>query len=355
MARAKRKDGRYQIALELPLRKGDTTRRRKYFYGKTLTEARQKRDDFLATFNRNQSENVNPDVTLSEWGDVWLSDVRGTYSKNAFNCAVSATRKIVQGLPGLKVREIKPHHIQSYMSTLAGMSKSTINKRRGTLKQLFDYAVDNGVISESPVRGIRSPRGTYTGHRVITEQERNALLYGWRSCSGATWALVMLYTGMRRGELFALTPEDVDFDSMTVRVSKAAVLEDESHLKEPKTKAGIRTVPILEPVVEPLRFAVGQGGERLFLSNAGKPINAVTFRSGWDTMCRLLKINIQAHDLRYSYASMLHDAGIDMLTAAKLLGHADIKITMGIYTKLSNQKERSEIEKLRAWMSNGCQ
>lgn len=355
MARQKRKDGRYQVQVDLPLRPGDTTRRRKYFYGRTLTEARQKRDYFLATYSKESSVKVNPDILLSEWVDLWLADVRGTYSKHGYSGLVSATRRFLRGIPDRKVRDVRPHDLQTYMSSLTGMSKSTINKQRGVLKQVFGYAVDNGIISESPFRGLRLPKGTYTGHRVITDDERNALLQHWRDCRGATWALVMLYTGLRRGELFALTPEDIDLDRMVIHVSKSAVLEEGSRVKSPKTEAGKRTVPILQPIEEPIRLAVGHGGDRLFLSRAGEPINAVTFRSGWDTMCRTLGISIQAHDLRYSYASMLHDADVDVLTASKLLGHADIKVTLGIYTKLSEAKEQVEIEKLKSWLSNGCQ
>lgn len=355
MARQKRKDGRYQVQIDLPLQYGDTTRRRKYFYGKTLTEARKKKDDFLATFGKNKSVKVNPDIRLSEWVAVWLADVQGTYTANGYSGLKSASNRIVRSIPNLKVRDVQPHHIQTYMSSLAGMSKSTINKQRGVLKQIFHYAVDNGIIAESPCRGIRSPKGSYIGHRVLTEDERNTLLQHWRDCRGATWALVMLYTGLRRGELFALTPADVDFEKMVLRVNKSAVLEEGSRVKEPKTRSGNRAVPIFPVIAEPLRIAVEKCGERLFTDRWGDPVNAVTFRSGWDTMRSKLGIDIQAHDLRYSYASMLHDADVDVLTASRLLGHADIKITLGIYTKLSEAKEQTEVAKLREFVSRGCQ
>lgn len=355
MARKKRADGRYQIQIELPLQPGDKTRRRKYFYGETLTECRRKRDAFLATYNRNGSVKVKPDIRLSEWASLWLSDVRGTFSEHAYKCTESAVKRIVKGIGNVRVRDITPHDIQSYMSSLSGCSKSLIYKQKQTVNALFRYAVSNGLIAESPCKAIRIPRGTYGGHRVLTESERQAIVNGWRSCRGATWALVMMYTGLRRGELCGLMASDIDFENMMIRVSRASVLAEDGRLKEPKTEKGIRSVPIFPIILEPLREAVAEHGERLFLDRRGRPITAVTFKSNWDTMRSRLGIDIQAHDLRYTYASMLHDADVDVLTAARLLGHADIKITLGIYTKLSEAKEKQEIDKLKLWLSNGCQ
>lgn len=355
MARKKREDGRYQVQVELPLKAGDTTRRRKYFYGATLTEARAKRDAFLAEQERKNKTDVDTDVLLSDWAQTWLNSIGGTLTFSERRNASYAISALLRGMPDIRVRDLKPHHIQTYMSSLAGMSRATISKQRQTLRNVLDFAVTNGIIDRSPWQGIRSPKGTYKGHRVITPQEREAILNGWRNCRGALWALVMLYTGMRKGELFALAPSDIDFDAKMIRISKAAVLSESGRIKEPKTEAGVRSVPLLPALEEPLRIACASGTTPLFLTVYGKPMYTSAFERDWRAMRKALNINIQAHDLRYSYASMLYDAGVGVLAAAKLLGHRDVKITMGIYTKLSATKEQSEIEKLRAWLSNGCQ
>jgi len=354
MARKRRQDGRYQIQIELPLQPGDKTRRRKYFYGKTLTEARKKRDDFLAIFTPNRGVKVTPDICLSEWSQMWLEDVRGTYTDHAFQCQRSAVKRITTAIGNVRVRDVSPHDIQSYMSSLSGCSKSLIYKQRQTITAIFRYAVSNGLIADSPCKDIRSPKGTYAGHRVVTESERKVIADSWRSCRAAAWALVMMYTGLRRGELCGLMPSDIDYDEMMIRVRRAAVLAENSKLKEPKTEKGIRSVPLFPIILDVIRIAEAEHGERLFSDSRGRAVTDVTFRSNWESMRSRLGIEIQAHDLRYTYASMLHDADVDVLTAAKLLGHKDIKVTMGIYTKLSEQKERSDLERLRSYV-NGCQ
>ena len=58
------------------------------------------------------------------------------------------------------------------------------------------------------------------------------------------------------------------------------------------------------------------------------------------------------HDLRYTYATILYDAGVDVLTAAALLGHDDVSVTMGIYTQLSHGKKKEGVEKFLEFMSN---
>ena len=354
MARKKRADGRYQIQIDLPLLPGDKTRRRKYFYGETLTECRRKRDAFLATFNPKNSVKVKPDIRLSEWSQIWLEDVKGTYTDHAFQCQRSAVKRITTAIGNIRVRDITPHDIQAYMSSLSGCSKSLIYKQKQTITAIFRYAVSNGLIADSPCKEIRSPKGSYCGHRVLTEEERQAIMHSWRECRAAAWALVMMYTGLRRGELCGLMADDLDYGEMMIRVRRAAVLAENSRLKEPKTEKGIRSVPLFPIILDVIRTAEAEHGERLFSDSRGRAVTDVTFRSNWDSMRSRLGIEIQAHDLRYTYASMLHDAGVDVLTAAKLLGHKDVKITMGIYTKLSDQKERSDLDKLRSYV-DGCQ
>jgi site-specific recombinase XerD len=58
------------------------------------------------------------------------------------------------------------------------------------------------------------------------------------------------------------------------------------------------------------------------------------------------------HCLRHTYATILYDAGVDVLTAKDLLGHEDVKTTLGIYTHLSEEKKQNDISKLNSYLSN---
>lgn len=351
MARARRPDGRIQIQYDMPPEPGSAVRKRKYFYGKTLKEANAKKDAWIQEQERQRRTSLDPDFLLSDWGFFWLDSIKGTISNGSYRNLYSSIRQQNKAMPDIRVCDVSPHHIQTYMSSLTGKSRSTISKRRYVLRAMLDYAVANRIIDRSPWQGIRVPHGTYTGHRMLTDAEKEAVLKGWPKCRAGIWALVMMYTGLRKEELCALDVNDIDFDTMNITVNKAAVLKENSRIKEPKTKAGYRTVPILPVLEKPLRSVCPASG-RVFLSAHGEPINDTSFKRGWESMRNTLGVSFQAHDCRDTYASFLYDADVDVLTAAKLLGHDDISVTMGIYTKLSDSKERDAITRLRSY---GCQ
>lgn len=382
MARKKRDDGRVQVQVDIGVTE-DGKRKRKYFYGRTLKEANAARDAWLAEQERRKRVTVaDADVTLEEWGEMWLASIEGTTQGTTFKSKVSAVRAhsahvLSNGvvLGSLRVCDVKPIQIQDYMSSLSGLSKGTIALRRGVLKAVFECAVANGVITKSPWNGVRVPRGTYKGHACPPDETLALIDATWQDHRCGIWALTLRYTGMRREELAALDASAVDFATDTITISAASVLKERGRLKETKTEAGQRTVPILKPLREPLRqFVSGRTSGRLFLSANGDALTDTSFRQAWRSYMRFLnlraggtdktrgrnderghptwipaKIVVQPftpHDLRYAYATMLYDAGVDVKTAGFLLGHADVMMTMKIYTQLSAKRKATGIDAL---------
>lgn len=388
MAKKRRADGRMQVQIDLGVIDGK--RRRKYFYGKTLKEAREARDKWQADQERRERVIVgDADITLAEWGAIWLASVEGTVQRSTHRAKVSAVNghnafqfdfsaKHPVSFGSMRVRDIRPIHVQTYMRSLATMSKSTIATRREALKSLLNAAVANSIIDRSPWQDIKSPRGTYTGHRALDEQEQQTVLDTWAGHRAGIWALSMLYTGMRREELAALHVPDIDFDAKQIHIHTAAVLSERGRIKETKTEAGTRTVPILAPLLEPLRAFVGsRKSGAVFVSAVGEPLTETAYKRAWESYMRYLNLcaggtdakrtknqngkavwiaakivtkPFTAHDLRYTYATMLYDAGVDVKTAAALLGHSDITMTMQIYTQLSARKQQQGIDALLAYV-----
>lgn len=81
----------------------------------------------------------------------------------------------------------------------------------------------------------------------------------------------------------------------------------------------------------------------------GAPFRRDSVSTAFGQLIRHLELpHLRFHDLRHTYATMLYDAGVDVLTAQRLLGHADVQTTMRIYTHLSKQKEQQSIAALNA-------
>ena len=214
---------------------------------------------------------------------------------------------------------------------------------------------------------IKVPHVESVPREPITEEQRDLILRTWKGHRMGVPALIMLYCGLRRGELLALLWSDIDFSARTLSVSKAADMPtNATTIKKPKTRAGIRTVPIPNAILPALQWARREATSIYVCPsmNTGGIMSAKAYGQAWRSYMHYLNIQaggkdrsrinpkviamepFTAHQLRHSYATMLYDADVDVKTAQKLLGHADFSVTMKIYTHLSAEKESAGVEKL---------
>ncbi len=177
--------------------------------------------------------------------------------------------------------------------------------------------------------------------------------------------MIMLYAGLRRGEMLALQWEDVDIDKKLIHVTKSlCFLKNTSTIKTPKTKAGTRCVPIPNVLLAPLIEAKKTSGT-ICPSVEGELMTYTAYKRAWDSYMNYLNVcaggfisdckqrpRIQkmepftAHMLRHTYATMLFDANVDVKSAQKFLGHSSVEVTLSIYTHLTQFKEDAAIEAL---------
>jgi integrase len=167
--------------------------------------------------------------------------------------------------------------------------------------------------------------------------------------------MLMLYAGLRRGEALALRWEDIDGD--VIHVKQGVHFEDNAPVTgAPKTPAAVRDVPLFAPIREALA-TVPRTCAFVCTGAEGKPVTSSAWARGWVAFNHAMEraagqpFSVRAHDLRHTFASMLYDAGVDIKTAQKLLGHASPEITMQIYTHLSDAREASSIGKMEAYLS----
>src|SRR5262249_18018951 len=166
-----------------------------------------------------------------------------------------------------------------------------------------------------------------------------------------TMAITALFTGMRLGEVLALRWNRVDLDSKTIQVREA--LEQTKLLgvrfKPPKSKAGRRDVTLPDILVDTLRehrkavlelrMQVGAGklpdDALLFSDIDGKPLSLIAVSIAWGHFAARIGIpEVTFHALRHTHASQLIDAGVDIVTISKRLGHAKSDITLRTYAHL---------------------
>jgi integrase len=227
-----------------------------------------------------------------------------------------------------------------------GVSASTINRDIATLKSAVSKAQEWGIVTNNPLASVKQVKVDSTRVRDLSDEEEKRLRAGladrdrrmrlarrrandWRNdrcidplaeISNDEYAghlspavIVSLVTGLRRGELTALTWEDVDLRNnvLTVRASAA--------------KSGrLRRVPInaeCKAVLQRWRAQTAPANARVF------PIRDM--KTAWTRLLRDVGIHdFRWHDLRHAFASKLVQRGVDLNTLRELLGHADLKMVL---------------------------
>jgi len=152
--------------------------------------------------------------------------------------------------------------------------------------------------------------------------------------------MTLYYTGMREGELLALTPGDVDLENAAIRINKSYQrLNGQDVVTTPKTPKSIRTVTIPTVLVNCLRDYMRQcyglqPNDRLF------PYTKHFLNHEMERGCKISGVKkIRVHDTRHSHASLLVEMGFSPLLIAERLGHERVQTTMETYSHLYPNKQ----------------
>lgn len=247
------------------------------------------------------------------------------------------------------IEEIVPADIDQDLLDLKsrGLSHTVVNTRRCIWRSIFSFAVAKRYILYSPAATIKNPKGLPKGkRRSLTDNEINVILQGANSTGFDFMPFFYLCTGVRLSEGLERTKDDINTTTWELNIPVA------------KTEKGIRTVPIIEPLREPLLLWMKtHPGKWLFPyisynHRTGEHMTIYNWETAWAKYCQNHgfidaegKPSIGAHNVRHGTATLLFEAGVDVYTAQKILGHASITTTMEIYTELRKEKEKKSVNK----------
>lgn len=314
------------------------TGKRIHFYGHTDREI----DNQIMEY----SERTKQGRTFKEVAEEWESIHFPTLAANTLKSYRPAYKRAVEHFKDEYIRQIRPQDIKAFINSFArnGMAKKTVTTQLLILNLICSYAVESGDIDFSPCDHVSIPKNLPQSRRDAASPEDEKRV----KANSKVWLLpfLILYTGLRRGEALALTRDDFDFDAATIRVSKSVYYDGTTtpKIKQPKTAAGVRTVPILDPLMKQLpRRWKGY----LFSEDGGKtPLTNYQYQKRWDAYVEETGVTSTAHQLRHSYATMLFECGIEVKDAQDLLGHSTAAMTQDIYTHLRNKRKEETAAKL---------
>ena len=171
-----------------------------------------------------------------------------------------------------------------------------------------------------------------------------------------------LFTGLRRGEVLALTWDDIDFENAVIYVNKALVRvrnydgrKEKTRLEigEPKTESGKRVIPMIDTLIPILKEQKKRAGKTdsnlVFPSESGGYIDPGNYNRKFYKIIEAAGIpKANPHSLRHSFATRALEAGVDLKTTQELLGHSSIDITANLYTHALMEHKREEVQKLKS-------
>jgi integrase len=256
--------------------------------------------------------------------------------------------------------QITPSVVQGFILSLegAGMSAAMRAKVLRYLKVLMRHAVRMELVGRDPCQAVTAPRVEAKEQRFLSAEEAERLITAAEGYMKPLLA-VACYAGLRQGEILALTWEDVNLKSSTVRVRRT--YHYTHGFTSPKTAASRRTVPIiptLKAMLEDHYLSCGRPTTEslVFRNEAGKPIDRRNLvNRGLDRALKRAGIPpLRFHDLRHTFAALSIEAAVDPKTLQAMMGHASIKVSLDIYGHLYTAAFDRASKSLEAVISGGA-
>lgn len=357
-----RADGR--ISVQVYLGMIDGKKKYKSVYGKTQKEANQKADEIRQSLQKGLD--VFSSYSFFDISQKWLDTKKSTISHSQTVQYQSCLRHLNEYIGDKDIRKLVPHDLQEIIDSLARRNPNTLRPSshrtlvavKSTALQVANYAISARLTDFNFAMSVSLPKdNTVPCRRALSEAEQKTILSVEHR--GKLPAMIMMYAGLRRGELLALTWNDIDLVRRTITVNKSAeVINNQTHIKDgAKTKSSVRVVNIPSALSAYLSEQKKKAKCDIVCPSAnGTYMSLTAWRRMWQTYIRALQEanplmpDFTAHWLRHTYATILYHAGVDVLTAKELLGHSKIQTTLDIYTHLDSQFKNKNIDKLNAFL-----
>lgn len=366
------KNGRYEARFV------DRFGKRISLYATSKVEIKKKLKEAIEQDRMHTS--VRKKFTLDEWYDRWMNIYKiGVIRLNTKRHYEYVFKNNISPYLGLKfIHEIKPIDVKNVINEAdkRGLGWESQNKIRILLVDMFDCAMENDYVIKNPARGVKLAKCKPKDERIVLSVEEQKEFF---NCSSGTFYdnlfVVAVQTGLRPGELFALTKDDIDLEKKMISVTKTLLYQKlegddkkEFHIDQPKTRSSERVVPIntacekaliaqfrLKRIVEKRYPKDSEFKDLLFVTKLNTPLNSVLYCAAIEKIINEINLlrdeldkfpKFSGHSFRHTFATRCLEAGVAPKTIQKLLGHASLQMTMDLYVHINDKFKESEIRKL---------
>ena len=363
----KRKDGRWEGWFNIGKDENGKIKR-KSVTAKTKIECQEKlikaKEDY---FNEQKMLSThtyltNSDPTLNEWYEIWINTFCRNVIKDYTVQGYSQRFRlyILPELGKLRLSEISTVICQQFLINLYnngrergrskkgnGLSYGTVKGIQRTLSVCMQKAVDEELISKNPCSKVKLPNAEKPEMKTLKKEELTSFLEEAKKSDCYEFYYLELTTGLRLGEICALSWDDLDTENKTITVNKNVQrVNGEIVINTPKTKSSIRTIRLCDECIRLLSelkenqipkskyiFPSSVTGEIRDTSAVTRRLHRIQDRAGVP--------RIRFHDLRHSFATLSLEQGMDIKTVSHMLGHTDAGFTMNTYMHVTDSMQEN--------------
>lgn len=294
-------------------------------------------------------------MTFSEW----FEEFHETYCKGVLShdCAYEyniINKKHFYPIADMELDSIKPIHIQKCLNTATEYSSSRQRKVYYLVKRCFNEAIVNEYCEKNPAEKIKSPKRIRKNITLLTSEQLRQLFEVETEIT--RMFKLELWTGLRRGEILALTWSNVHFEDNYINVCQTLVnASPHAYIRNSTKSNSDRQIPLCSEsrrILNDIKAIEQSDSEYVFHNAEGRYLS---FRAYHDRYKAFFKERqeiypdipyTKPHQLRHAYATYILQNGADIETARMLLGHANISTTQ-IYVHSSFEKMQAAADRLK--------
>lgn len=350
---SKRTDGRYKVSL---IANG----KRHYFYGRTLKQAKDKRDIFAN--ESKQATHFDDTLTMRSWVDKWLTLKRPSITQNTYESYTGIIKRyILPTLGNFKLYEINYIMLRKIIADIK-LSSRTVNYTHTILKAIFEQAVIDEILVRNPMAKVPKVKANDKKEMVTLSREQVKEFIGVITNKEHKALFTLAFaTGLRRSELLGLRWSDINFRKRTLSVNQTAIkVNGHSEIvKSTKNKSSKRTISLDEATLTVLRkhkLVIDTrrirtlnwiNNDLIFPGIKGNPRNPDEI----SVTCKKYAAQIGVptftmHGTRHTHATLLIEAGVNFKIVQMRLGHASFRETMDTYSHVTPILEQDVTQKI---------
>lgn len=292
---------------------------------------RREANEFLVAYNDNPLMYINQ-ITFSQVYDKWSKGKYELVSKSTIaNYRISFEH--ARRLHDISMLDIKTYHLQEVIDSV-GDKYGAKKQIRNLFNQLYDYALRNDIVAKDYSKFVDIGKNKKVSNRKPFTNEEIELLWNNLELEWVDTVLILIYTGMRIGELLDVKNEDIN-------------LEEEYIVGGNKTEAGKnRLIPLNKKIIPLVKNRMSE--HKYFILNYKNKQKGYSNykRENFEKLMRTLNMEHTPHDTRHTFATLLNNANANPTNIIKLIGHANFNTTEKVYTHKDIEELKKTINKI---------